>query len=908
MTQAHPNSTTSPHTSPSTDQGESSGWTHQSVRRTFLDYFIKHALNHREVEGSPIIPRDDPTLLFCNAGMNQFKSALLGEEKRDYSRATSVQPCVRAGGKHNDLDNVGKNGRHLTWFEMLGNWSFGDYGKRETIKMAWDVSVNVLKLDVNRIYVSVYKDDDESYNIWHDEIGVDPSHIYRFGDLEQGDDENFWSMGPTGPCGPCTELFYDLGPEAGTSPDDVMGGEGDRYMEYWNNVFMQYNRDEDGVLTPLPALSVDTGMGLERIVMILQGKLSVFDTDLFQGIIRDTAAQAGVDLASALAHPERRVDLQVIADHIRSLTFVISEGGQFSNEGRGYVLRRILRRAVRHGRRLGFEGPFLYKLASLVAREFEGVYQLPSHIIENTATTLRDEEERFFRTIDRGMGRIHAMMDQRDESEARVISGPEAFELYDTFGFPVDLTEIEASERGFSVDLEGFEQEMEAQRARSRQSARFYDNEGGEWISLAEGGGEGFAGYGLRELTVTAQRYRQEGERVELVLSQTPLYAESGGEVADRGVITLTNGAVIQVNDVQRINGIIHHFGTCSSALSLTESDRLHVEVDTDYRWRKTIHHSATHLMHAALKAVVGAHVEQKGSVVEDERLRFDFSHAQPLSIDELNAVERWVNERIRRNESVVIRDHVPIAEAQAEGAMALFGEKYGDEVRTIRAGSDSFELCGGNHVRRTGDIAYFVITAETGVAAGVRRLEAVVGAAAERLVQGDRDVLRSLGQALKTTPERISERVEAMQEEIRQLKKALKKARQSGGGIDLDAIIRSAVDVEGTRFAAARVDLGDRDSLGAALEALRERAPELVVLLGSIEEDSGKVMLTAGVGHQLKKNKRLHVGQLIRAVAPIVGGKGGGRPDFANGGGVDASQLDALIAGAADAWRSVIS
>ena len=873
------------------------------MRRTFLDYFVKHALNHREVEGSPIIPRDDPTLLFCNAGMNQFKSALLGEEKRDYSRATSVQPCVRAGGKHNDLDNVGKNGRHLTWFEMLGNWSFGDYGKRETIKMAWDVSVNVLKLDVSRIYVSVYKDDDESYGIWRDEIGVDPSHIYRFGDLERGDDENFWSMGPTGPCGPCTELFYDLGPEAGTSADDVMGGEGDRYMEYWNNVFMQYNRDDDGVLTPLPALSVDTGMGLERIVMILQGKLSVFDTDLFQAIIRDTAEMVNADLAN----PERKVDLQVIADHIRSLTFVISEGGQFSNEGRGYVLRRILRRAVRHGRRLGFEGPFLHKLAPLVAREFEGVYNLPAHIIANTATTLRDEEERFFRTIDRGMGRIHAIMDQRQDQPERVISGPEAFELYDTFGFPVDLTEIEASERGFTVDTEGFEREMEAQRARSRQNARFYDDEGGEWISLAEGGGRGFAGYGLSELTMTAQRYRQEGERVELILSQTPFYAESGGEVADRGTLTLKSGEVIEVRDVQKINGIIHHIGVCSTPITLSADDELTARVDVDYRWRKTLHHSATHLMHAALKSVIGAHVEQKGSVVEDERLRFDFSHAQPLTIDELNEVERWVNERIRLNEPVVIRDSVPIEEAQAEGAMALFGEKYGDEVRTIRAGRDSFELCGGNHVQRTGDIAYFVITGESGVAAGVRRVEAVVGAAAESLVQGERDVLRALGQSLKTQPNRISERVEAMQEEIRQLKKALKKARQSGGGIDIDAITRSAVEVGGALFAAARVDLGDRDSLGAALEALRERAPDMVTLLGAVEEETGKVMLTAGVGHNLKKNKSLHVGQLIRAVAPIVGGKGGGRPDFANGGGVDATQLDALIAGATEAWRGVV-
>ena len=885
------------------DPSQSSGWTHHQIRRTFLDYFVKNTLNHREVEGSPIIPRDDPTLLFCNAGMNQFKSALLGEEKRDYSRATSVQPCVRAGGKHNDLDNVGKNGRHLTWFEMLGNWSFGDYGKRDTIRMAWDLSVNVLKLDVSRIYVSIYKDDEESYQIWKDDIGVDPSHIYRFGDLEKGDEENFWSMGPTGPCGPCTELFYDLGPEAGTSPDDVMGGEGDRYMEYWNNVFMQYNRDENGELTPLPSLSVDTGMGLERIVMILQGKFSVFDTDVFQPLIKKIAAMVGADPL----HAERKIDLQVIADHIRSLTFVISEGGQFSNEGRGYVLRRILRRAVRHGRRLGFEGPFLWKLAPLVAQEFSGVYDLPAHIIENTAMTLKDEEERFFRTIDRGMGRIHAMMDGHTSQGNNVITGPEAFELYDTFGFPFDLTEIEAAERGFTVDQSGFEAEMEAQRARSRQSARFYDDDGGEWITLHEGGGKGFSGYGMQDLSVNVQRYRQDGDKVELILSQTPFYAESGGEVADRGTLATSSGQVIVVKDVQRINGIIHHFGNCDQQLDLTPASELLAQVDVTYRWRKTIHHSATHLMHAALKSVVGEHVEQKGSVVEANRLRFDFSHGQALTETEVSEVERWVNERIRRNETITIRDDVPITEAQAQGAMALFGEKYGDRVRTIKAGSDSFELCGGNHAHRTGDIAFFAITSEGGVAAGVRRIEAVVGDAAEQLIQEERSILRALGQSLKTDQARLIERTEALQAEVKQLKKALEKARRSGGGIDLDAIIRKAVDIEGAPFAAARVDLSDRASLAAALDTLRERAPQAAFLLAAVEEDSGKVMLTAGVGHELKANKRFHAGKLISAVSPLVGGRGGGRPDFANGGGTDPSGIDAVIDGAADAWQSIV-
>jgi alanyl-tRNA synthetase len=875
-------------------------WTHQKIRRTFLDYFINAPLDHRELSGSPIIPRDDPTLLFCNAGMNQFKSALLGEERRAYSRATTAQPCVRAGGKHNDLDNVGKNGRHLTWFEMLGNWSFGDYGKRETIKMSWDLSVNVFRLEVSRIYVSVYKDDQESYDIWRNEVGVSEDHIYRFGDLEKGDDENFWSMGPIGPCGPCTELFYDLGPEAGTSEDDVMGGEGDRYMEYWNNVFMQYNRDEDGVLTPLPALSVDTGMGLERIVMILQDKISVFDTDTFQPLIKYTAELCGVS-ASA---PEHKIDLQVIADHIRTLTFVISEGGQFSNEGRGYVLRRILRRAVRHGRRLGFEEPFLWRLIHAVARQFDGVYELPPHILENTALTLKDEEERFFRTIDRGMGRIHAIMDSRSEGEILEISGVEAFELYDTFGFPVDLTEIEAGERGFSVDHQGFETEMEAQRNRSRQSAKFYDDDGGDWVNVdaesSRGVAGGFERYGLSELEVKTSRYRQEGDRVELILNRTPFYAESGGEVADRGQLIVTSGPsegmIIAVNDVQKLNGIIHHIGAVEGALQLTSETRLTAQVDVNYRAQKTIHHSATHLMHAALKAIVGAHVEQKGSVVEADRLRFDFSQPSALSTDTLADVQRWVNERIRRNEEVLISEGVSLEEAKSQGAMALFGEKYGDSVRTVRAGADSFELCGGNHVARTGDIGIFLITSESGVAAGVRRLEAVVGHAAEALIHSERRLLREVTQRLKTDQARLIDRVDAIQDEMKQLKKALEKARKGGGGLDIDALLSTSTEVSGVSFISANVDAADRKTLAALMDTLRERRPTAMFLLGAIEEESGKVMLTAGVGHELKKDKRLHAGKLIGAVSLLVGGRGGGRPDFANGGGTEASSLPEAI------------
>ncbi|MEE2643725.1 MAG: alanine--tRNA ligase [Myxococcota bacterium] len=867
---------------------------HRQIRRRFLDYFVNHPqLPHREVSSSPIIPPDDPTLLFTNAGMNQFKAALLGQEQRDYQRACSAQKCMRVGGKHNDLDAVGKNGRHLTWFEMLGNWSFGDYGKEETIKMAWALTVEGFDLDVERVYVSIYKDDEESFQIWRDTIGLDPKRIYRFGDLDRGDEENFWSMGPTGPCGPCTELFFDLGEAAGTSPEDVMGGEGDRFMEFWNNVFMQYNRDDSGVMTPLPALSVDTGMGLERIAMILQGKTSVFETDVFQPLIKEIAAQSGADWDN----PSQRIDLQVIADHLRSLTFVLSEGGQFSNEGRGYVLRRILRRAVRHGRRLGFSGPFLGRFVPAVAEHFEGVYELPQNILSNTCEALTEEEARFFRTIDRGMGRIHAIMDQREAAGEKRLSGVEAFELYDTFGFPVDLSRIEAEERGFSVDEAGFEAEMEAQRSRSRDAARFYDDDGGEWIELSAGSGRGFAGYRLEQLPVKVQRYRQKGERVELILSETPFYAESGGEIADHGRLE-GEGFELRIDDVQKLNGIIHHFGHCARPLMLSAESELIATVDTARRAEKTIHHTATHLLHAALKEIVGAHVEQKGSVVEPARLRFDFSHRAPLSEEELEQVERWVNTRIRRNELVDIQEGVPLEEARAQGAAALFGEKYGDEVRTIRAGSDSFELCGGNHVERTGDIGAFVITSQSGVAAGVRRIEAVVGHAAEALVREERGALRAICEQLKSNRERGLERVVALQDELKQLKKALEQAQRGGGGVDLEALLKRIELISGVPFLATEVSVSDRKALSGLMDALRERRPEGVFFLVGREED--KALLAAGLGHKLKKDKRLHAGKIIQQVAPLLDGRGGGRPDFAQGGGNNLQRLPEALQEAA--------
>ena len=868
-------------------------WDHRRIRRTYLDYFKNKAgLAHEEVASSPIIPRDDPTLLFTNAGMNQFKGMLLGQEKRDYTRACSVQKCMRVGGKHNDLDAVGKDGRHLTWFEMLANWSFGDYYKREAIHMAWDLSVNVYGLDPTRMHVSVYKTDDFSYNVWLDEIRVPRERIYRFGDIDKGDDENFWSMGPTGPCGPCTELYYDLGERAGTGPTNVMGGAGDRYMEFWNNVFMESDRSEDGTYTPLAFQSVDTGMGMERITMILQDKVSAYETDIFQPIIQAAARLSKADWN----HPEQRIHLQVIADHLRSLTFVLSEGGQFSNEGRGYVLRRILRRAVRHGRLLGFDGPFLWRLAPVVAEVFDGIYDLPTHVVENTQASLQEEEGRFFSTIDRGMARISEMIQSKASDASRVITGSEAFVLHDTFGFPVDLTGIVAAEHGFSVDEAGFQSEMETQRERSRAAGRFYADEGGEWQVLVDAGGQGFAGYGHETLEARVVRWRQEGERVEVVLDRTPFYAESGGEVADHGRIS-AGGLEIEVTDVQKVNGMVHHFGRCvrGSLNGLTATDFVRCDVDAARRAQKTIHHTATHLLHAALKQTVGAHVEQKGSVVEPDRLRFDYSHSKPLTAEQIHALEVWVNTRIRRNDDVHIHEDVALDDAKAQGVVALFGEKYGERVRTVRAGADSFELCGGNHVRRTGDIGHLRVTAETGVAAGVRRIEAVVGHAADALWREERALLDRAAELAKT-PElaRLPGRIEQLNDEIKALRRALDKARQGGSANDADALIGRAVDVGGVPVVAAVVEVDSRETLAALADRIRDKAPKAIVLLGA--EVDGQAALLGAIGPETRGDKRFHAGNLVKALAERVDGKGGGRPDFAQAGGKAPAQLVAAF------------
>ncbi len=739
------------------------------------------------------------------------------------------------------------------------------------------------------MYASVYKDDDVSYAIWRDEIGLEEKRIYRFGDIDKGDDENFWSMGPVGPCGPCTELFYDLGPEAGNGPDDVMGGEGDRFSEFWNNVFMEHNRDASGQLTPLSIQSVDTGMGMERITTILQGKTSVYETDLFTPLLAAIESASG----RSWTERERRIDLQVIADHIRSLTFVLSEGGQFSNEGRGYVLRRILRRAVRHGRRLGFEGPFLHALVPAVAELFDGIYELPDAVIGNTAQALEQEEHRFFRTIDRGMSRITSLVQSRKE-EPKVITGKEAFELYDTYGFPVDLTAIEANDHGFTVDVDAFHTHMEAQRTRSRESAKFHDMDDSAWVNFSQSGGQHFAGYGLDSHETGVVRYKHVDDAIEVVLESTPFYAEGGGELGDHGEI-VGDGFTIAVNDVQRLNGVIHHMGTLASGtLNLNADSRVVAKVDAGRRNEKKVHHTATHLLHAGLQSVLGASVQQKGSVVATNRLRSDFSHGQPMTTSEVADVERWVNAEIRANSSVQTHEGVALEAAKEQGVTALFGEKYGDSVRTVRSGPHSFELCGGNHVGGTGELGYFMILSETGVAAGVRRIEAVAGASAEDAVNQQRTLLNQAAAALKTEQPRVPERIGVLQANMKSLRKDLERAQSSGGGIDLDDLMRAPKIIEGIPLIVAKVDAPNRGMLAKLMDKARDKAPESVILFLAVID--GGVVVIGGLGSTLKKSSDLHMGRFVGQICDALYGRGGGRPDFAQGGGKNTDKLDAVM------------
>jgi alanyl-tRNA synthetase len=850
------------------------------VRSAFLEFFRVHA--HAIVPSSSLVPGNDPSLLFTNAGMVQFKDVFLGRETRDYLRAASSQRCVRAGGKHNDLENVGYTARHHTFFEMLGNFSFGDYFKREAIRFAWDFLIFNLGLDPARLWCTVYKDDDEAADIWLKEVGVSPRRFARL-----GESSNFWAMGDTGPCGPCSEIFYDHGPDVPGGPPGSPDEEGDRYVEIWNLVFMQYDRGADGKLTPLPKPSVDTGMGLERISAVMQGVHSNYDIDLFKNLIRAAGKLAGTSVLTSSS-------LRVIADHIRASAFLVVDGVLPSNEGRGYVLRRIIRRAIRHGYKLGIQEPFFYKLVPVLAQEMGGAYP---ELLSRRAVTervLRQEEERFAETLANGMVLLESAI--RNLRGAKVIDGETVFKLYDTFGFPADLTADVARERGLTIDQAAFETAMEQQRRRSQESSKF----GAEQRDVALPDARSvFRGY--EELTTAGQVAAllkggasvptlAAGDKGEVVLDRTPFYAESGGQVGDAGEL-IAPGVRFTVTDTQKRGAAHAHIGELVEG-SVKIGDTLEARVDAKRRLSTVLNHSATHLLHAALRQVLGTHVQQKGSLVAPDRLRFDFAHYQALTPEELREIERLVNAQIRANAAGEIRV-MDYDAAVAAGAIALFGEKYDKEVRVLKLGDFSMELCGGTHVQRAGDIGLFKITGESGVASGVRRIEALTGEAALRYVEESDALLRDLAGQLRGSREDLGEKIREQLERTKQLERevrTLKDRLTTGKGVDLGA---GAVDVQGVKVVATKVDGVDAGALRSAVDQLKQRFKSAVVVLASVESPA-KVVLVVGVTDD--QTARIKAGELAGAVAAQVGGRGGGRADFAQAGGSKPEALDAAL------------
>ncbi len=854
------------------------------LRTAFLNYF--RAREHQIVPGSALVPADDPTLLFTNAGMVQFKDAFLGLVEPRYRRAASAQRCVRAGGKHNDLDNVGYTARHHTFFEMLGNFSFGDYFKREAIEFAWEFLTGTLAIPAERLWVTVYRDDEEAAGIWRDAIGVPVARLARC-----GEESNFWSMGDTGPCGPCTEIFYDHGPGLAGQPPGH-GDEGDRYVEIWNLVFMQHQRDASGTLGPIPRHGVDTGMGLERLAAVVQGVHSNYDTDLFRNLIAAVCELSGGAIAD-------RTSLQVIADHIRSCAFLVADGVRPGNEGRGYVLRRIIRRAVRHGRKIGFDAPFFHRLVAPLEREMGAAYPELGRARAEVERVLKLEEERFGETLAQGLEILEQTV---AAMSGREIPGAAVFQLYDTFGFPVDLTADIARERGLSVDLAGFEREMNKQRERARAASQFAAAGAGATVPVADQGrlAEGFRFVGYEGLSTEARVrgiYRDgvavqgldAGQSGLVVLDRTPFYAESGGQVGDRGTLRAP-ATVVAVTDTRKQGAL--HLHLCTVKLGrLAAGDRVEAQVDPEHREPTRANHSATHLLHAALRQVLGTHVTQKGSLVAPDRLRFDFAHPEPVGAEQLAAVETLVNAEIRRNTEVEVAI-MPVQQALQSGAVALFGEKYDEQVRVLRMGEFSMELCGGTHVRRTGDIGLLRIVAESGVASGVRRIEALTGAAAlEWTLAGERRLL-AVAELLRASREAVVDKVEQLLERNRRLEReveALKGRLSSSASADLAS---AAVAVGEARVLAAQVQESDPAALRETADRLRDRLGSAVVVLGAVADE--KVRLIAAVTGDL--TARVKAGELVNFVARQVGGKGGGRPDLAQAGGTDAQALPGAL------------
>lgn len=855
------------------------------IRSAFIDFFAKNG--HQSVSSSSLVPSDDPTLLFTNAGMNQFKDVFLGSDQRSYQRAVSSQRCVRAGGKHNDLENVGYTARHHTFFEMLGNFSFGDYFKIEAIKFAWQFLTEELGLPKEKLIVTVYSEDDQAYDIWQNEIGIPAEKIIRI-----ATSDNFWSMGDTGPCGPCSEIFYDHG-------EHIWGGlpgspeeDGDRFIEIWNLVFMQFNRTADGVMHPLPKPSIDTGMGLERVSAILQNVHSNYEIDIFQALIADTAKVVGTEDLNDKS-------LRVIADHIRSCSFLICDGVMPSNEGRGYVLRRIIRRAVRHGYRLGAQDIFFYRIVASLAKQMGEAYpelieQLP--VIEKV---LKVEEEQFSRTLERGMNILNEALAQLEGSE---VPGELVFKLYDTYGFPADLTNDVAREKNLTIDEQGFTRAMEQQRKRAQQASQF-DTDYNEQLKSEQQ--TEFTGYEQeQDRSSVLELFNQDsstqkltsGQEGIVILAVSPFYAESGGQVGDKGKLLFTNGE-FTVTDTVKMGEAIAHRGIAKTNINV--GDVAEAEIDSEHRGAVKLNHSATHLMHAALKNILGDHVNQKGSLVDAQRLRFDFSHFEGVTAQQLIEIEDLVNQQIRAN-NILQTKLMDLEDAKSSGAMALFGEKYDEQVRVVSMGEFSVELCGGTHVTRSGDIGLFKITSESGIASGVRRIEAVTGQAAIQLVQGQTQELLNLAGQLKSDIGQLPERVAQIQEHAKVLEKELDKLKQkvaSQAGSDL---LSSVYEINAVKVLSANLQGVEAKSLRSMVDDLKNQLGSGIIVLG-VPADN-KVSLIVGVTKDL--TAKVKAGELINFIASQVGGKGGGRPDMAQAGGTEPANLDAALASVKD-WLS---
>ncbi len=870
------------------------------IRQKFLDYFASKG--HAIVASSSLVPHDDPTLLFTNAGMNQFKDVFLGFDKRPYTRAASSQKCVRAGGKHNDLENVGYTARHHTFFEMLGNFSFGDYFKRNAIEYAWEFLTAVLKLPKDKLYVTVYAEDDEAYEIWTNVIGLASERVIRIGDNKGARyaSDNFWMMGDTGPCGPCTEIFYDHGPEIPGGLPGTPEEDGDRYIEIWNNVFMQFNRDEHGVMHPLPKPSVDTGMGLERISAVMQHVHSNYEIDSMQALIKAAARETN---QGNLEQPS----LRVLADHIRACSFLVADGVIPGNEGRGYVLRRIIRRAIRHGYKLGARTGFFHKLVPDLVEQMGAAYPDLAAAQTRVMEVLKQEEERFFETLEKGMeildGAVAEIVASESGAKARLLPGELAFKLHDTYGFPLDLTQDVCRELQFQVDVTGFNEAMARQKEQARAAGKFKMAANLEY----EGKPTAFHGYDMLEHKGNILALYKDGvpvkELVEgdmgvVVLDDTPFYAESGGQVGDRGELR-ASGGIFGVEDTLKIQAsVFGHHGTVTTG-KITIGSGVTAKVDAAARNRTMRNHSATHLMHKALREVLGAHVQQKGSQVDPDKTRFDFAHTQPMSDAEIRRVESIVNTEILSNADCQARV-MSIEDAQKTGAMMLFGEKYGDVVRVLDIGS-SRELCGGTHVKRTGDIGLFKIVAESGVAAGVRRVEAVTGEGALALVQQQEDQLRHVAHAVKAQPHEAATRIAQVMDNVKALEKELAALKSKLASAQGDELVSQAQDIKGVKVLAAKLEGADAATLRETMDKLKDKLKSAAIVLASSSE--GKVSLIAGV--TADATAKVKAGELVNFVAQQVGGKGGGRPDMAQAGGTQPENLAKALSGVSDWVKS---